>query len=204
MSKIEIKGDSREEEVFLSLVTIAHCILFVYSILQHLRCPSCDLPIKRERDISAEAKAISTSQFEDVDGDDDNEGLDEEDFCSSGPDEGFSEVARGWEDSVSAPSSLEEMKKEYDLKHRRREEVSAKMGEKMLAGWTMLAQTCTNPACAGTPLMQSRSRGPEPQTVLCVSCSCESALDQGRRDTASASRNPNPIKLAQSSTGPAR
>ena len=89
------------------------------------------------------------------------------------------------------------MKKEYDLTRRRREDVSAKMGEKMLAGWTMLALTCPRPDCAGTPLM--RARGPEPRTVLCVSCESTSFdqdkdMDRDQQGKGGASRSPNPVQ----------
>lgn len=131
--------------------------------------------------------------------------MDEEDFCSSEPEESSAGVGKGWdedEDEGSAPCSLEEMKKEYDLTHRRREEVSAKMGDKMLAGWTMLARTCPRPECQGTPLMQAR--GPEPRTVLCVSCDStgpDTDTDLGNgtgkgngKGKDGASRSPNPIQ----------
>eukprot|EP01036_Dinobryon_divergens_P024321 gene24321-32758_t len=191
MSKVVMKGDNLEEEVAV-----------------HLRCPSCDLPIKREKDVSEDAKAASAaSQFDDDEGDGD--GLDEEDFCSSEPEESSSGVGRGWdEDEGSAPCSLEEMKKEYDLTHRRREEVSAKMGDKMLAGWTMLARTCPRPDCRGTPLMQAR--GPEPRTVLCVSCDStgsDTDMGNGGKDKGKdkdmgngASRSPNPIQTSPPET----
>ncbi|KAI8918190.1 hypothetical protein DFJ77DRAFT_454701 [Powellomyces hirtus] len=51
---------------------------------------------------------------------------------------------------------------------RRREkgnQASKLLGQKMLAGWTMLEDTCPNPTCIGVPLMRSRQK----QTI-CVMC----------------------------------
>ena len=42
------------------------------------------------------------------------------------------------------------------------------LGAKMLAGWTMLAAACPDPACRGTPLMQLKGK-----PKLCVCCSAE-------------------------------
>ena len=61
--------------------------------------------------------------------------------------------------------SFEETKKLYDEKNRNKSSVSAKLGEKMLSGWTLLADTCPQQSCEGTPLMKL-GKGP----MLCVSC----------------------------------
>jgi len=45
-------------------------------------------------------------------------------------------------------------------------QASAKLGQYLLQGWTMLADTCPNPACYGTPMMRKGL-----QTPLCVVCS---------------------------------
>jgi hypothetical protein len=39
---------------------------------------------------------------------------------------------------VLEPTSLEEMKREWDLKNKSREGISGKLGQLMLTGWTML------------------------------------------------------------------
>ena len=47
-------------------------------------------------------------------------------------------------------------------------ETSTLLGNKMLAGWKMLAAACPDPACRGTPLMQLKGK-----PKLCVCCSAE-------------------------------
>ena len=63
------------------------------------------------------------------------------------------------------PKSYEEMKKEYDARNKYRDLASAKMGELMLAGWTLLGVTCPTATCGGMPLM-SLQGGP----MKCVLC----------------------------------
>jgi len=48
----------------------------------------------------------------------------------------------------------------------KRDAASKLMGEKMLAGWTMLAECCSLPHCHGIPLMRERKSG----DVYCVCC----------------------------------
>jgi uncharacterized Zn finger protein (UPF0148 family) len=43
---------------------------------------------------------------------------------------------------------------------------SRAMGDKLLSGWTMLQETCTQSTCPGTPLM----RDPKTGEHLCVTC----------------------------------
>jgi hypothetical protein len=38
--------------------------------------------------------------------------------------------------------SLEETKKQWDKEHKRSDDMSAKLGEKMLEGWTLLGSLC--------------------------------------------------------------
>lgn len=64
------------------------------------------------------------------------------------------------------PSSLEEMKKEYDLKNKAREGVSQLIGDKLLRGWTLTEWSCEKAACRGCPLM----RAPGDDALLCLSC----------------------------------
>lgn len=64
-----------------------------------------------------------------------------------------------------APPSLEDAKKEYDRKHRRIDSISARLGEKMLAGWTLLGATCPETDCCGTPLMSIPGG-----VIICVGC----------------------------------
>lgn len=64
--------------------------------------------------------------------------------------------------------SLEEAKKEYDLRNKRMNSVSGKLGEKMMAGWTLLGVICPSESCQGTPLMR-HGTGP----MSCVACEKE-------------------------------
>ena len=61
--------------------------------------------------------------------------------------------------------SFEEMKKEYDANSRKRQDVSALLGDRMLSGWAMLGINCENSDC-GTPLMKK----PRSDEMECVSC----------------------------------
>lgn len=63
------------------------------------------------------------------------------------------------------PQSMEEMKKEYDRRNETRDKVSAKLGERMLAGWTMLGFACPRESCQGTPLMNRKDHD-----MVCVAC----------------------------------
>eukprot|EP00613_Pedinella_sp_CCMP2098_P067127 CAMPEP_0171989848 /NCGR_PEP_ID=MMETSP0993-20121228/276622_1 /TAXON_ID=483369 /ORGANISM="non described non described, Strain CCMP2098" /LENGTH=554 /DNA_ID=CAMNT_0012642845 /DNA_START=72 /DNA_END=1736 /DNA_ORIENTATION=- len=49
---------------------------------------------------------------------------------------------------------------------KKRNAVSAKMGEKLLAGWAMLADACPHPSCRGTPLMRKKGAAAK----VCVCC----------------------------------
>jgi len=64
-----------------------------------------------------------------------------------------------------APPSLEDAKKEYDRKHRRIDTISSRLGEKMLAGWTLLGATCPEPECCSSPLMSIPGG-----VIICVGC----------------------------------
>lgn len=46
--------------------------------------------------------------------------------------------------------SAEHIRKEFDISRVKMNEVSAKLGDRMLAGWTLLASHCSNDACKGT------------------------------------------------------
>lgn len=107
-------------------------------------------------------------------------------------------------DEAIEPQSFEEMKKEYDLINRSRDAVSKKLGEKMLAGWTLLGASCTRSACSGTPLMHSIK---DPLKLVCVCCDGEYVQTSfGTIEAAAPSQNPlvtawhEPASAAPSST----
>jgi uncharacterized Zn finger protein (UPF0148 family) len=64
--------------------------------------------------------------------------------------------------------SLEEAKKEYDMVNKRMTVVSNKLGEKMIAGFSMLSTVCPSESCRGTPLVRLGSA-----PMVCVSCDRE-------------------------------
>ena len=67
------------------------------------------------------------------------------------------------DDDVLVPANTEEMANDFNIFRKKRDMVSKKLGEKMLAGWALLADSC--PECEGTPLM-SKQGGP----LHCVQC----------------------------------
>lgn len=56
------------------------------------------------------------------------------------------------------PRSLEEQKREWDRSRKRSDEISSKLGERMLGGWTLLGESCPLPSCNGTTLV-SKNKG---------------------------------------------
>ena len=63
---------------------------------------------------------------------------------------------------------LEDINKSFEATRKKRDEVSAKLGEYMLKGWALLGDSCPLQGCEGTPLVSKRG-GP----LLCVSCNKE-------------------------------
>jgi uncharacterized Zn finger protein (UPF0148 family) len=147
-------GLKRSGEMMLSgwRMLADHCTICKFPLMGKggdLRCPGCDMKVVYDEGQSNSQPppppAPKTSNTE----------IDEED------DEDFYD-----EDDVDFPASLEEMKKEYDLKNKKTKDVSAKLGEKMLAGWVLLGDICLNEGCRGTPLMKSKT-SPD---MMCVGC----------------------------------
>jgi uncharacterized Zn finger protein (UPF0148 family) len=62
---------------------------------------------------------------------------------------------------------------EYAEWQKKREKVSAELGTRMLAGWAMLAESCPEPGCRGTPLMRKKG-GP----MVCVCCDKSYSMDE--------------------------
>lgn len=115
---------------------------------EHTRCPCCDLPVLLEKDAPTEGNYTTADHVS--------------------PNAAESKTTSTVDMPVSEPTSFEELKKEYDLKHKRKNAVGEKLGEKMISGWTMLANSCPKGECNGTPLMSCRG-GP----MLCVCCDSE-------------------------------
>jgi uncharacterized Zn finger protein (UPF0148 family) len=108
------------------------------------------------------------------------------------------------EPNVMPFSSLEEMKKEYDAKNKKRNAISALLGERMLAGWIMLSQVCENDACAGTPLLCKAS---DRDHMECVGCGmvyiddeeCESNKKESSLEITQSSSSAPSLSLSSSS-----
>lgn len=119
-----------------------------------LRCPTCDLAVVKESDQQKytneqtsvpNAPKIAEAKFEIEDD--------------------YYQYATG----VPAKfESLNEAKKLYDQQNKKMNQVSDKLGAKMLAGFSMLSTVCPNEECRGTPLCRQGS-GP----MVCVCCDSE-------------------------------
>jgi uncharacterized Zn finger protein (UPF0148 family) len=120
-----------------------------------MRCPGCDLPVKKEVvDQSSAANHQSHVSHADP-------------FNSSGPEENDDVI-------VDVPKSYEELRREYDEKKKQSKDVSGKLGEKMLQGWVLLADSCPDMnVCGGVPLMKDPSNG----SMVCLSCGKEYLYD---------------------------
>lgn len=150
---------------------------------ENLRCPTCDCAVVTEASQAAMQSVTSSSQK-----------------ASAGAVEHKFEIEDDYYQYAASGhvqhESLEEQKKEYDAKNKaRNNEVSDKLGAKMLAGWSMLSTICPQEGCRGTPLMRLGS-GP----MLCVACDSEykcSALgDLVPVKSASTTASPQPSKAS--------
>lgn len=136
-----------------------------------LRCPGCDLPVVMEDD-NSEAKYSNDV----VDGQFDSDSIDDDaskDYLT----QRFTNAYHAPSTAYNAPTkeekefqSLEEVKKEYDRQRKSSvvNQVSDKLGQYMLKGWTMLGSTCPMKECNGTPLMKDQK---DPAGfMICVAC----------------------------------
>lgn len=135
---------------------ICHSVLFSNKSKSECVCPTCDVSIKKECELNNSEKeqfgCIKKSQKTE-------EKVmvsDEEDYDC-------------YEDDIDVPNSLEDLKAEWEEKMKVRDLVSAKIGEYMLTGWSMLATTCSkykenHPAVEGVILV---GKG---DVTKCVAC----------------------------------
>lgn len=121
---------------------------------ENLRCPTCDCAVVTEANQAAVQNATQLQHISVV------------------PQQRFEIEDDYYQYAASGNvkhQSLEEEKKEYDSKNKaRNDEVSDKIGTKMLSGWSMLSTICPQEGCRGTPLMRLGT-GP----MLCVACDSE-------------------------------
>lgn len=135
----------------LLAVSCPICNTALLSKGEQTRCPCCDLPVLLEKDALEERNYTAIDQA-----------------WTNTAESKKSEATSANDTPVYEPTSFEELKKEYDIKNKRKNAVSEKLGEKMVSGWTMLANSCPKAECNGTPLM-SCGGGP----MVCVCCDSE-------------------------------
>lgn len=123
-----------------------------------MRCPGCDLPVVVENEINrseipknpaaTETKTKEILEIQEEEEEDKDQPL---------------------------PSSYEELRRQYQEKNRKSDLISNKLGEKLLQGWTMLADSCPfDNTCGGTPLMKD----PATDKIHCLSCGKEYLYDR--------------------------
>jgi uncharacterized Zn finger protein (UPF0148 family) len=147
-------GLKRTGDMMLSGWTMLadHCPVCQFPLMgkaNDMRCPGCDMPVMFDIECvpSPPLATLTPTRAETI--------------LSADLDDDYYD-----DDDVDVPTSLEEMKKEYDARNKKTVDISAKLGEKMLAGWVLLGDVCTNVGCRSTPLMKGKS-SPD---MLCVSC----------------------------------
>jgi uncharacterized Zn finger protein (UPF0148 family) len=121
----------------------------------NLRCPACDLPVVTQAafgNMSATTESLPTPPAE----------IKSQNYEIQ--DDYYNQYATG-ADPKTHHQSLEQEKKAYDAMNKKMDQVSNKLGEKMLSGWSMLSTVCPNDSCRGTPLVRQPD-GP----MMCVAC----------------------------------
>ena len=118
--------------------------------VDELRCPGCDAEVRYEREVPKDELNSTVDS-------------DSYDKCSDIIDDSppLSTPA-----STSPTKTYEEMRKEYEAKNKTLNDISSKLGQRMLQGWTMLGTSCPKPDCRGTPLMSLNGQS----LMECVSC----------------------------------
>lgn len=113
------------------------CHMALFSKDGEIRCAKCELPVKMETG-----------------------------SCGSHAVPDFDEHSESAVVESATLSTYDEMKKEYAEKRKRSDMASAKLGQKLLEGWTMIAEYCPGEKCAYSPLV-SRDGG---SLVICPVC----------------------------------
>jgi uncharacterized Zn finger protein (UPF0148 family) len=148
-----------------------------------MRCPGCDLPVRKES-----GEQSSTANH--------HNNVSHADPLNSSE----SEVV---DDIVDVPKSYEELRREYDERKKQSNDVSGKLGEKMLQGWVLLADSCPDMnVCGGVPLMKDPSTG----SMVCLSCGKEyvydplsqgNLIEKGKKSTVSASNEQQKASITE-------
>lgn len=141
------------------------CHMPLFSKGEELRCAGCDLPVKLESQADEESPGASPSATPaEQSSPDGQRGSSVQ--ASSEQKAIVGDQGSDGEEEKEATISYEEMKRAYAERRRQSDAASAKVGTKLLQGWTMLSSTCLNNDCCFSPLM--RSAPSEPAT--CVIC----------------------------------
>eukprot|EP01095_Lingulamoeba_sp_RSL-Kostka_P010155 TRINITY_DN359_c2_g1_i2.p1 TRINITY_DN359_c2_g1~~TRINITY_DN359_c2_g1_i2.p1 ORF type:complete len:278 (-),score=72.29 TRINITY_DN359_c2_g1_i2:36-869(-) len=107
----------------------------------------------------------------------------------------ISKIEGEYDQEDNASSSSSSTKSEKQKESEKRDLISAKIGEKLLLGWTMLEETCINPACKyPSPLM----RDPKTKMMTCYGCDTKSMKkdDYDRNPTSSLMQEDKTCKLS--------
>ena len=132
-----------------TLCPICNTALMHSKKTDEIHCPGCDMPVLSEGAFSENPSkySIKTPSVQNI------------------PPQSLAETKD--DDGTKSFRSLEEMKREYDSRKSRTQDVSGLLGERMLNGWTLLGVSCVVTECNGTPLMGK----PRSDLMECVKCS---------------------------------
>jgi uncharacterized Zn finger protein (UPF0148 family) len=148
----------------------------------HTQCAMCNMPVLTEEEYNK--KTTSTGDRVEVPPVEQSEIANnavqsDASITSTAADIKIRELSQNFE-------SLEEAKKEYDRNNKKKDSVSAKLGDRMLSGWALLGSVCPKASCSGTPLMRKGATRP----MVCVSCDKEFVVSEydGALEEASANK----------------
>lgn len=136
-------------------MTCPICNTAIMSKAGRMHCPGCDVPVmtQAEAELLACEKKLSARNPAD-----NNPPV-------AGQQSQLAEVDEYATDDKGPFKSLEEEKKKYDLQRKKTDLISAKIGEYLLLGYTLLGAECPRSSCERIPLMQKVGEKP-----YCVSC----------------------------------
>ena len=166
-------------------------------------CPSCNMPVKTESEMKKLGQTFTEKPADTTSGI--PKSIADPYYCLDG--KKFDEADYQYDDDeVDVPSSLEEMKREWEAKSKSQDIVSGLIGEAMLAGWTMLATQCdktkqNHPDLAGVLMV---SKGGVSKCVACEKkLGAVAVAGAGAGAMSSPTRAPAPAPPAKSVLPPA-
>jgi uncharacterized Zn finger protein (UPF0148 family) len=115
-----------------------------------MKCPFCNLPIRTESDSNASSYS-STPPVREIE---------------PPKNTAYDGVKHQYaSEEKNSYQSLESAKREWDKSRQRQNDVSTKIGEYLMLGWTLLGAECQT--CQGVPLMRTKETPPR---EICPSC----------------------------------